>query len=243
MAGHPDSRSDAYTRGVAEDIVAGVSRPDITEVRVSRQYIGAKGIRDVAAAVAASSTLHTLDLDRLLLLRCSLLCVCAHLWPTDVKLSAAMPVLFDAVAQNKSLKKLIIYGLLSPWLCCHTKQLFSHNSLHWIQDDNAYNWGESLSRMLETNTTLTYLSLAGQQSNQRTMVEDKGRKTTMETWTECSFSRSDLDGLFHGAKKSTSLQTFIVAGLLFGLFWLFVDITVFSCSLERPSHSRCLVIC
>ena len=76
-----------------------------------------------------------------------------------------MPVLFDAVAQNKSLKKLIIYGLQSPWLWCHTKQKLSHNSLHWIQDDNAYNWGESLARMLETNTTLTYLSLAGQQSN------------------------------------------------------------------------------
>ena len=70
MAGHHDDHSDAYTRGVAGDIVAGLSRPDITEVRVSRQFIGAKGIKDVAAAVAASSTLCTLDLDRLLL--CSL---------------------------------------------------------------------------------------------------------------------------------------------------------------------------
>lgn len=29
-------------------------------------------------------------------------------------------------------------------------------------------------------------------------------------------SKSDLDGLFQGVKRSTSLQTFIVAGLLFG---------------------------
>lgn len=127
MAGH----TDAYTKGVAEDIVAGIARPDITEVWVSRQYIGAKGIKDVAAAVAASSTLHTLDLDRWLLHPSHHSAVVFFVkelpfLPSDVKLSASMSVLFDAVAQNKSLKKLIIYGLLS---LSHKKQLSPLNGL------------------------------------------------------------------------------------------------------------------
>lgn len=32
-------------------------------------------------------------------------------------------------------------------------------------DDNAYKWGESLQRMLETNTTLTDLSIASLKDN------------------------------------------------------------------------------
>lgn len=63
-----DSHGNAYTKGVAEEIVAAIASPDVTTVNVSRQYIGIKGAKDVAAAIVASSTLRKLVLSRLLLL-------------------------------------------------------------------------------------------------------------------------------------------------------------------------------
>lgn len=42
-------------------------------------------------------------------------------------------------------------------------------------------------------------------------------------WTDCSLSRGDLDGLLQGVKRSASLQTFIVAGLLFGCVFVHIS--------------------
>ena len=86
---------------------------------------------------------------------------------TDVKLCASMTKLFDAIADNKSVEELIV----SSWLTIIYDEkgndiCFKLLCILYV-GDNATRWGDSIARMLTTNTTLKYFSLTCLHMNQK----------------------------------------------------------------------------